>query len=114
MLGYLLALDRLCDLQHIQVRCMIARVEAAEACWRKTRVLLAKAETRTAHAESCVVALEEELLEHADRHNKLLRGVYLVERAKKRSAIPRVPTRPSWRESHCFPQPALIKGCACQ
>jgi hypothetical protein len=88
MLGYLLALDKLCDLQHVQVRRMIARVEAAEARWCKTRVLLAKAETRTAHGESCVVALEEELLEHADRHSKLLRGMYLVECAKRKERHP--------------------------
>jgi uncharacterized coiled-coil protein SlyX len=88
MSGYLLALDKLCDLQHVQVRRMTACVEAAEACWRKARVELAKAEARAAHTESCVVALEEELLEQADRHNKLLRGVYLVERAKRKEHHP--------------------------
>jgi hypothetical protein len=47
-------------------------------------VELAKAEGHAAHVESHVVAFEEELLEQADRHNKLLRGVYLVERAKRK------------------------------
>jgi hypothetical protein len=84
MSGYLLALDELCDLQHDQVRRMTARAEAAEARWRKARVELAKAEARTAHVESRVVTLEEELLEQADRHSKLLRGVYLVECAKRK------------------------------
>jgi hypothetical protein len=47
-------------------------------------VELAKAEGHAAHVESHVVAFEEELLEQADHHNKLLRGVYLVERAKRK------------------------------
>jgi hypothetical protein len=63
MSGYLLALDELCDLQHDQVWRMTARVEAAEARGRKARVELAKAEARAAHAESYVIAFEEELLE---------------------------------------------------
>jgi hypothetical protein len=79
MSGYLLALDELCDLQHDQVRRMTTRAEAAEARWCKVRVELAK-------AESHVVAFEEELLEQAHRHSKLLKGVYLVERAKKKVA----------------------------
>jgi hypothetical protein len=84
MLGYLLALDELCDLQHDQVRRMTTRVEAAEAHWLKARVELAKAEARAAHAKSHVIAFEEELLEQANRHSKLLRGVYLVEHAKRK------------------------------
>jgi hypothetical protein len=88
MSGYLLALDELCDLQHDQVRRMTARAEAAEARWRKARVELAKAEARAAHAESHVIAFEEELLEQADRHSKLLRGVYLVERTKRKECHP--------------------------
>jgi hypothetical protein len=84
MSGYLLALDKLCDLQHDQVRRMTACTEAAEARWRKARVELAKAEARAAHTESRVIAFEEELLEQADHHNKLLRGMYLVERAKRK------------------------------
>jgi hypothetical protein len=83
MPGCLLALDELCDLQHDQVRRMIAHAEAAEAQWRKARVELAKAKACTAHAESRVVAFEE-LLEQTDHHSKLLRGVYLVERAKRK------------------------------
>jgi hypothetical protein len=61
--GYLLALDELCDLQHVQVRRMIACAKAAEARWRKARVELAKTEAHAAHVESHVIALEEELLE---------------------------------------------------
>jgi hypothetical protein len=56
MLGYLLALDELCDLQHDQVRRMTARAKAAEARWRKARVELAKTEARASHIESRVVA----------------------------------------------------------
>jgi hypothetical protein len=88
MLGYLLALDKLCDQQHVQVRCMTARAEAAEARWHKVRVELAKAEARAAHTEIHVVAFEEELLEQADHHSKLLRGVYLVEHAKRKEYHP--------------------------
>jgi hypothetical protein len=83
MSGYLLALNKMCDLQHVQVRHMTAR---AEARWRKARVELTKA--RAAHAESHVIVLEEELLEQADRHSKLLRGVYLVECAKRKEPHP--------------------------
>jgi uncharacterized coiled-coil protein SlyX len=89
MSGYLLALDELCDLQHDQVRRMTARAEAAEARWRKARVELAKAEARAAHGESRVIAFEEELLEQANRHSKLLKGVYLVERAKRKERHPK-------------------------
>jgi hypothetical protein len=84
MSGYLLALDELCDLQHDQVRRMTARTEAAEARWHKARVELAKAEACVAHIKSHVVAFEEELLEQVDHHSKLLRGVYLVERVKRK------------------------------
>jgi hypothetical protein len=84
MSGYMLALDELCDLQHDQVRHMTARVEATEAHWRKARVEPAKAEAHVAHTESRIIAFEEELLEQTDRHSKLLRGVYLVECAKRK------------------------------
>jgi hypothetical protein len=47
-------------------------------------VELAKAEAGAAHAESYVIALEEELMELADHHNKLLRGMYLVEHTKRK------------------------------
>jgi hypothetical protein len=67
---------------------MTARAEVAEARWRKARVELEKAKAHTAHAESCVVAFEEELLEKVDCHNKLLRGVYLVEHAKRKECHP--------------------------
>jgi hypothetical protein len=88
MSGYLLALDELCDLQHVQVRRMTARAEAIEARWHKARLELAKAEARATHAESRVLALEEELLEQVDHHSKLLRGVYLVECAKRKERYP--------------------------
>jgi hypothetical protein len=67
---------------------MTARAEAVEARWRKARVELVKAETRATHTESHVVALEEELFEQADRHSKLLRGLYLVEHAKRKEHHP--------------------------
>jgi hypothetical protein len=88
MLGYLLALVEMFDLQHVQVRCMTACAEVAEAYWHKARVELAKPEARAAHAESHVIALEEELLEQVDCHSELLRGVYLVERAKRKERHP--------------------------
>jgi hypothetical protein len=88
MSGYLLALDELCDLQHDQVRRMTAHAETTEARWRKAKVEVAKVEARAAHAESRVIVFEEELLEQADRHSKLLRGVYLVEHAKRKERHP--------------------------
>jgi hypothetical protein len=51
-------------------------------------VELAKAEAHTTHAESHVIAFEEELLEQVDHHNKLFRGVYLVECAKRKERHP--------------------------
>jgi hypothetical protein len=88
MPGYLLTLDELCDLQNDQVRRMTTCAEAAVAHWCKARVELAKAEPCASHAESRVIAFEKELLEQADRHSKLLRGVYLVERAKRKERHP--------------------------
>jgi hypothetical protein len=88
MSGYLLALDDMCERQHVQVRRMTARAEVAEARWRKARVELAKVEAHATHTESRVIALEEELLEQTGRHSKLLRGVYLVERAKRKECHP--------------------------
>jgi hypothetical protein len=44
-------------LQHVHVRRMTARAEAAEARWHKARVELAKAEACTTHTECHVVAL---------------------------------------------------------
>jgi hypothetical protein len=52
-------------------------------------VELAKAEAHATHTESCVVAFEEELLEQANCHNKLLRGMYLVEHAKRKERHPK-------------------------
>jgi uncharacterized coiled-coil protein SlyX len=88
MSGYLLALDDMCEHQYVQVRRMTAHAEVAKARWRKARVELAKVEARAVHTESRVIALEEELLEQADRHSKLLRGVYLVECAKRKERHP--------------------------
>jgi hypothetical protein len=89
MSGYLLALDDMCERQYVQVRHMTTRVEVAEARWHKARVELVKAKARAAHAESRVIALEEELLEQADHHGKFLRGVYHVERAKRKERHPK-------------------------
>jgi hypothetical protein len=46
-------------------------------------VELAKAEAQAASAESCVILAEQNLREQADYHSQLLRGVYLVDRAKR-------------------------------
>jgi hypothetical protein len=88
MYGYLLALDDMCERQYVQVRRMTAHAEVTEARWRKARVELAKADVCATHAESRVIATEEELLEQGDRHSKLLRGVYLVEHAKRKEHHP--------------------------
>jgi hypothetical protein len=52
------------------------------------RVELGKAEARIANAESHVIALEEELMEQADHHSKLLKDMYLVEHAKRKELYP--------------------------
>jgi hypothetical protein len=85
MSGYLLALDDLCDQLGQRVRSLIKRAEEAETRWRKARVELAKAEAQAASAESRTVLAEENLREQADRHIQLLRGVYLVDRAKRKN-----------------------------
>jgi hypothetical protein len=103
MSGYLLALDVLCDLQHDQVRHMTARAEAAEACWRKARVELAKVEARAAHTENRVIAFKEELLEQADCHSKLLRGVYLVVCTKRKECHPKSADPPILEGIPLFP-----------
>jgi hypothetical protein len=51
-------------------------------------VELAKTEARATHTESHVIALEEELMDQANHYNKLLRGVYLVEHAKRKERHP--------------------------
>jgi hypothetical protein len=103
MSGYILALDKMCDLQHVQVRRMIVHAEVAEARWRKARVELAKAETRAAHAKSRVIDLEEELLEQADSHSKLLRDMYLVEHAKRKECHPESADPPILEAISLFP-----------
>jgi hypothetical protein len=88
MAGYLLALDDMCNQQGLPVKILIARAEAAEARWRKAQVELGKAEACIANAESCAIALEEELIEQVDHHSKFLRGMFLVKRAKRKELHP--------------------------
>jgi hypothetical protein len=114
MSGYLLALDKLCDLQHVQVRRMTACVEAAEACWRKARVELAKAEARAAHTESVSLLWRKSYWSRPTATTSSSEACIWWNAPKERSTILRVPTRPSWREFRCFPRPGLIKGCASQ
>jgi hypothetical protein len=85
MSGYLLALDDLCDQLGQRVRSLIKRAEEAETRWRKAWVVLAKAEAQAANTESRDVLAEEDIREEADRHSQLLRGVYLVDRAKRKN-----------------------------
>jgi hypothetical protein len=54
----------------------------------ESRVELAKVKAHAAHTESCAIAFEEELMEQANHHSKLLRGVYLVEHAKRKEPHP--------------------------
>jgi hypothetical protein len=54
------------------------------------------------HVESRVIALEE-LLEQADRHNKLLRDVYLVECAKRKERHPESANPPILKGIPLFP-----------
>jgi hypothetical protein len=69
MVSYLLALDSLCDQQCAQARSMIGHAELSEHRWCKSRVELAKYEARAIHAESRVMALEDELSNQADRNS---------------------------------------------
>jgi hypothetical protein len=94
MSGYLLSLDDLCDQLHQRVRDLIQRAEKAESHWRRAKLALAQAEARAAEAESRFAAAEENLREQADRHSQLLRGVYLVDRAKRKEHHPRIGTEP--------------------
>ena len=89
MSGYLLSLDDLCDQLHQRVRDLIQRAEGAESRWRKAKLAVAQAEARAAEAESRLAMAEENLREQADRHSQLLRGVYLVDRAKRKERHPR-------------------------
>jgi hypothetical protein len=86
--SYLFALDDLCDQQLRRVRGLIKRAEKAESRWRKTQVKLAKAEARAAQAESRVIVLEEDLRRQSDKHSQILRGVLLVERARRMEDVP--------------------------
>ena len=95
MSGYLLALDELCDRPFSQVQRLTAHAEAAEARWRKSRVELAKAEARAAHAESRVIALEEELMEQADHYSSSSGACAWWSVPKGRSPTPSMPIRPS-------------------
>jgi len=89
MSGYLLSLDDLCDQLHQRVRDLIQRAEGAESRWRRAKLAVAQAEARAAEAESRLAVAEENLREQADRHSQLLRGVYLVDRAKRKERHPR-------------------------
>jgi hypothetical protein len=61
MASYLLALDKLCDKQCTHARSMTGHVELNEHRWRKSRVELARYEAHVVHAESRVMAPEDEL-----------------------------------------------------
>ena len=89
MSGYLLSLDDLCDQLHQRVRGLIQRAEGAESRWRGAKLAVAQAEARAAEAESRLAVAEENLREQADYHSQLLRGVYLVDRAKHKERHPR-------------------------
>jgi hypothetical protein len=63
---------------------MIGHTKLIEHRWHKSRVELAKYEAHTVHAESRVMALEDELSDQTDRNSRLLRGVCLLEHAYRR------------------------------
>ncbi|XP_025825129.1 uncharacterized protein LOC112900483, partial [Panicum hallii] len=99
MSGYLLSLDNLCDQLHQRVRDLIQRAEGAESRWHKAKLALAQAEARAAEAESRLAVAEDNLREQADRHSQLLRGVYLVDRAKRKE-----------RHSRTAAEPPILEG----
>jgi hypothetical protein len=89
MSGHLLSLDDLCDQLHQRVRDLTQRAKGAESRWHKAKLALAQAEARAAEAESRLAVAEENLREQADHHSQLLRGVYLVDRTKRKGHHPR-------------------------
>jgi hypothetical protein len=94
MSGYLLSLDDLCDQLHQRVRDLIQRAERAESYWHRAKLALAQAEARATEAKSRFAAAEENLREQADHHSQLLRGVYLVDHAKRKERHPRTGAEP--------------------
>ena len=94
MSGYLLSLDDLCDQLHQRVRDLILRAEGVESRWRRAKLAVAQVEARAAEAESRLAVVEENLREQADRHGQLLRGVYLVDHAKRKERHPRTAAEP--------------------
>jgi hypothetical protein len=72
MASYLLALDNMCDQQCAQARSMTGHTELNKRLWRKSLVELVKYEACAFHAESRVMALEDELLDQADRNSRFL------------------------------------------
>jgi hypothetical protein len=63
---------------------MTGRAELIKRCWRKFLVELAKYEACNVHAESWVMALEDELLDQADHNSRLIWGMCLLEHAYRR------------------------------
>jgi hypothetical protein len=63
---------------------MTSHAELIERRSRKSRVELAKFEAHTVHADSRVMALEDELSDQADHNNRLLHGLCLLEHAYRR------------------------------
>jgi hypothetical protein len=63
--------------------------EGVESRRHKAKLALAQVEARAAEAESRLAMAEENLREQADHHSQLLRGVYLVDRAKRKGHHPR-------------------------
>ena len=88
MLGYLAALDGLCDKLNHRVRSLVQRAEEAKVRWRRARMELAHVEARTANAESQAITAKENLREQVNHHSQLLRGVFLVELAKRKDHHP--------------------------
>ena len=57
-------------------------------------MVVAQAEARAAEAESHLAVTEQNLREQADCHSQLLRGVYLVDRAKRKERHPKTAIEP--------------------
>ena len=82
MSGYLLALDELCDTLNKHVKSLVKDVEASEANWIKAVRAHVQVVEQAATAKSRATLAEMDLKEQSDCHSQLLRGVYLVDRAK--------------------------------
>ena len=94
MSGYLLALDELCDMLNKRVKSLVKDIEASEVNWIKAVRAHVQTVERAATAENRATLAEMDLKEQSDGHSQHLRGVYLVDRAKRKGRYHWVAAKP--------------------